>query len=65
MTALHRYTLLVVVTLLAALLGGCASTQIVSSWKSETFNPGSSRNAIGEVVKVTSRATGEILKARG
>lgn len=27
MTALHRYTLLMVAALLAALLGGCASTQ--------------------------------------
>jgi hypothetical protein len=33
MTTLHRFTLLIVAALLAALLGGCATTRIVSSWK--------------------------------
>ena len=35
MNALHRYTMLLVVALLAAVVGGCATTQIVSSWKDE------------------------------
>lgn len=39
--------------------------KLVWASQSETFNPGSLRGAIGEVVKVTSRATGELLKARG
>lgn len=39
--------------------------KLVWASQSETFNPGSLRGAIAEVVKVTSRATGEILKARG
>jgi hypothetical protein len=42
-----------------------ADDKLVWASQSETFNPGSLRNAIGEVVKVTSRATGEVLKARG
>ena len=37
MNALHRYTLLLVAALLAGLLGGCASTQITSSWRDEDF----------------------------
>jgi hypothetical protein len=32
MTTLHRYALLLVVALLAAALGGCATTQITSAW---------------------------------
>lgn len=39
--------------------------KLVWASQSETFNPGSLRAAIGEVVKVTARATGEVLKARG
>jgi hypothetical protein len=64
MTALHRYSLLIVAALLAAFLGGCTSTQIWAS-RCETFNPAPLRDAIGAVVNVTSRAAGEIPKARG
>lgn len=39
--------------------------KLVWASQSETFNPTSLRSAIGEVVKATSRATGEALKARG
>jgi len=39
--------------------------KLVWASHSETFNPGSLRSAIAEVVKATSRATGEALKARG
>lgn len=39
--------------------------KLVWASQSETFNPASLRGAIAEVVKVTSRATGELLKARG
>ena len=42
-----------------------ADDKLVWASQSETFNPQSLRGAIAEVVKVTSRATGEILKARG
>ena len=35
MNALHRYAVLLVVALFAAIVGGCATTQIVSSWKDE------------------------------
>lgn len=62
MTALHRYSLLMAAALLAALLGGCASTQIRAS-RSAALDPGSWRNAVIEVV--SARTTGEIQKARG
>jgi len=39
--------------------------KLVWASRSETFNPASLRSAIAEVVKVTSRATGEALRARG
>ena len=39
--------------------------KLVWASQSETFNPQSLRQAIAEVVRVTSRATGEALKARG
>jgi hypothetical protein len=42
-----------------------AQDKLVWSSQSETFNPGSLRNAVTEVVQVTSRATGEVLRARG
>ena len=42
-----------------------ADDKLVWASQSETFNPQSLRGAIAEVVKVTSRATGEVLKARG
>lgn len=42
-----------------------ADDKLVWASQSETFNPGSLRDAIHEVVRVTSRATGEVLKARG
>lgn len=38
--------------------------KLVWASQSETFNPSSLRSAIGEVVKATSRATGEALKTR-
>ena len=37
MTMLNRFALLALVALLAAVLGGCASTQIVSAWKDESL----------------------------
>jgi hypothetical protein len=42
-----------------------ADDKLVWASQSETFNPASLRHAIGEVVRVTSRATGELLRARG
>ena len=42
-----------------------ADDKLVWASQSETFNPASLRNAVAEVVRVTSRATGEVLKARG
>ena len=39
--------------------------KLVWASQSETFNPGSLRNAVQEVVRVTSRATGDALRARG
>lgn len=44
---------------------GVADDKLVWASQSETFNPGSLRTAIGEVLRVTSRATGEVLQARG
>ncbi|HUP97008.1 MAG TPA: hypothetical protein VM073_03660 [Usitatibacter sp.] len=44
---------------------GVQEDKLVWASQSETFNPQSLRGAIAEVVKVTSRATGEVLKARG
>lgn len=38
MNTLHRYTLLLVVALLAAALGGCARTQITSAWSDPEFS---------------------------
>ena len=42
-----------------------AGDKLVWASQSETFNPASLRNAVADVVRVTSRATGEALKARG
>jgi hypothetical protein len=42
-----------------------ANDKLVWASQSETFNPASLRDAVGEVLQVTSRATGEVLKARG
>jgi hypothetical protein len=42
-----------------------ADDKLVWSSRSETFNPASLPHAAEEVLRVTSRATGEILKARG
>lgn len=42
-----------------------ADDRLVWASQSETFNPASLRNAVAEVVRVTSRATGEALRARG
>lgn len=39
--------------------------KLVWASQSETFNPQSLRQAVGEVVRVTSKATGEMLRARG
>lgn len=39
--------------------------KLVWASRSETFNPASLRAAVAEVVRATSRATGEALKARG
>jgi hypothetical protein len=39
--------------------------KLVWASRSETFNPASLRSAIAEVVKVTSKATGDALRARG
>ena len=39
--------------------------KLVWAGESETFNPASMRDAIDQVVQVTSKATGEALKARG
>ena len=42
-----------------------ADDKLVFASQSETFNPASLREAVDEVLRVTSRATGEVLKARG
>jgi hypothetical protein len=42
-----------------------ADDKLVWASQSETFNPTSLRTAVAEVVKVTSKATGEALRARG
>jgi hypothetical protein len=42
-----------------------ADDKLVWASESETFNPASIREAVDEVVRVTSKATGEALKARG
>jgi hypothetical protein len=42
-----------------------ADDKLVWASQSETFNPASLREAVGEVLRVTSKATGEVLKARG
>lgn len=42
-----------------------ADDKLVWASESETFNPASMRDAVAEVVHVTSKATGEALKARG
>lgn len=71
MTTLHRYILLLVAALIAALAGGCASTTITSSWKDQDLGRVRFRKVlvvfqpVAEVVRVTSLATGEMLKARG
>ena len=44
---------------------GVARDRLVYASQSETFNPMSLRNAVSEVVRLTSRATGEALRARG
>lgn len=52
MTVLHRYTLLLVAALLAAALGGCASTHITSAWS----DPEISRLAFRKVLVVFQHA---------
>jgi hypothetical protein len=42
-----------------------ADDKLVWASQSETFNPTSLRTAVAEVVRVTSKATGEALRARG
>lgn len=42
-----------------------ADDKLVWASQSETFNPASLANAVHEVVRVTSRATGDALRARG
>ena len=42
-----------------------ADDKLVWASQSETFNPSSLRNAVMEVVRVTSKATGEALRSRG
>jgi hypothetical protein len=42
-----------------------AGDKLVWASQSETFNPTSLRNAVMEVVRVTSKATGEALRSRG
>ena len=44
---------------------GVAEDKLVWASQSETFNPSSLRNAVTEVVRVTSKATGEALRLRG
>lgn len=44
---------------------GVADDKLVWASQSETFNPASLRTAVAEVVRVTSRATGEALRTRG
>jgi hypothetical protein len=39
--------------------------KLVWASQSETFNPASLRETVDDVLRVTSRATGEVLKARG
>lgn len=39
--------------------------KLVWASRSETFNPGSLRDAVEDILRVTSRATGEVLRARG
>lgn len=50
---------------IATSLYSVADDKLVWASQSETFNPASLREAVGEVVQVTSRATSEALKARG
>ena len=38
MNALHRTIILIAAAILAAVLGGCASTQVVSAWKDPALN---------------------------
>jgi ABC-type transport system involved in cytochrome bd biosynthesis fused ATPase/permease subunit len=42
-----------------------ADDKLVWASQSETFNPASLRETVDDVLRVTSRATGEVLKARG
>ncbi len=42
-----------------------ADDKLVWASQSETFNPASLRSAVSEVVRVTSKATGEALRTRG
>jgi hypothetical protein len=42
-----------------------ADDKLVYASQSQTFNPASLRDAVGEVVRVTSKETGEALKSRG
>ena len=42
-----------------------ADDKLVWASQSETFNPATLRSAVAEVVRTTSRATGEALKSRG
>lgn len=42
-----------------------ADDKLVWASQSETFNPSSLRDAVDDVLRVTSKATGEVLKARG
>lgn len=44
---------------------GVADDRLVWASQSETFNPASLKSAVAEVVRVTSRATGEALRTRG
>ena len=44
---------------------GVADDKLVWASQSETFNPSSLRDAVMEVVRVTSKATGEALRSRG
>lgn len=44
---------------------GVAEDKLVWASQSETFNPTSLRSAVTEVVRVTSKATGEALRSRG
>ena len=42
-----------------------ADDKLVFASQSETFNPASLRESVDDVLRVTSKATGEVLKARG